>query len=58
MTNPGEESVEKAIRNARASMELSGFKITEKQENLIRSKLNGEISEEEFLRIALEMAKE
>lgn len=58
MRNPGEESVEKAIRNASASMELYRFKIIEKQENLIRSKLNGEISEEEFLRIALVMVKE
>lgn len=39
---------EKAMRNAKASMELSGFHITEKHEELVGKVLNGEITEEQF----------
>jgi hypothetical protein len=57
MTRHPEEAIEKALRNAKASMEISGFKIPEEITKLVRSKLNGEISEEEFLKEALERAK-
>ncbi len=58
MTKSNEEPIEKALRNAKASLEISGFNVTEKHEKLVRSRLNGEISEEEFLKKALELAKE
>ncbi len=58
MTKNNEESFEKALRNAKASIEISGFNVTDEQIELVRSKLKGEISEEEFLKIALERAKE
>ncbi|MGD6831333.1 antitoxin VbhA family protein [Sutcliffiella halmapala] len=57
MSQHNEESYEKAMRNAKASMELSGFTITEEHMDLVRAKLKGEITEEEFLKIALEKAK-
>lgn len=58
MTKPNEEPMERAFRNAKASLEISGFNVTEKHEKLVRSRLNGEMSEEEFLKKALELAKE
>ena len=58
MTKSNEEPIEKALSNAKASLKLSGFNVTEKHEKLVRSKLNGEISEEEFLKKAIEIAKE
>ncbi|MEW9052302.1 MAG: hypothetical protein AB2392_14180 [Neobacillus sp.] len=57
MTNHSEEELEKALSNAKASMELSGFKITEEITHLVRTRLNREITEEEFLKVALEKAK-
>lgn len=39
----------KAMEAARHSMEIEGFTITEKHEELAKKQLNGEISEEEFL---------
>lgn len=58
MTKSNEEPIEKALRNAKASLEISGFNVTAKHEKLVQSRLNGEISEEEFLKKALELAKE
>ncbi len=58
MTKSKKEPIEKALRNAKASLEISGFNVTEKHEKLVRSRLNGEMSEEEFLKKALELAKE
>ena len=37
MTNQKKESLEKAITNAKASMELSGFTITDEHVELVRS---------------------
>ena len=56
--NSNEKNLERALRNAKASMELSGFNITEEQEKLVRARLEGKISEEQFLKIAQEKAKE
>ena len=58
MTNQKEESLEKALTNAKASMELSGFTITDELVELVRSKLKGEITEEEFLKAVLERVKD
>jgi hypothetical protein len=57
MSQPNEESHENTLRNAKASMELSGFTITEEHMGLVRAKQKGEITEEEFLKLALEKAK-
>lgn len=57
MSNQYEESYQKALRNAKASMEVSGFTITEEHMEMVRAKLKGEITEEEFLKLALEKAK-
>ena len=58
MKNTNENSLERALKNAKASMELSGFNISEEQENLVRARLEGKISEEQFLKYALDKAKE
>ena len=52
------DSLERALKNVKASMELSGFNISEEQENLVRARLEGKISEEQFLKYALDKAKE
>lgn len=57
MSNQNEESYEKTLRNAKASMGVSGFTITEEHMELVRAKLKGEITEEEFLKLALEKVK-
>ncbi|MFE7064303.1 antitoxin VbhA family protein [Sutcliffiella sp. NPDC057660] len=57
MSQHNEESYEKAIHNAKASMELSGFTITQEHMELVRAKLKGEITEEKFLKKVLEQAK-
>ena len=49
--------IEKAIANAKASLELSGFELKKNQEALVRRKLEGKITEEEFLKLALLMVK-
>lgn len=56
MTKPNEETIEKAIRNAQASIGLSGFTITEEHKEMVRLKLTGEISEEEFFKLVLKKA--
>ncbi|MCD8511820.1 MAG: antitoxin VbhA family protein [Bacillus sp. (in: Bacteria)] len=48
MSEKPKNKYEKAMRNAKASMELSGFHITEKHEELVGKVLNGEITEEQF----------
>lgn len=53
MTKPNEETIEKALRNTQASMELSCFTITEEHKEIVRLKLTGEISEEEFFKLVL-----
>ena len=53
-----ERELEKAIKQAKANLELSGFVITEKHEKLVRAHLNGEISEEDFIKTVLEYAKQ
>ncbi|MFV8829151.1 hypothetical protein [Alkalihalobacterium sp. APHAB7] len=45
-----ERDLEKAFKQTKANLELSGFVITEKHEKLVREHLNGEISEEDFIK--------
>lgn len=49
MNKKSKEEIEKAMKNAKASMEISGFTLTPEHEELVRKKLMGEITEEEFL---------
>jgi hypothetical protein len=48
---------EKAMKYAEASLNVEGMYTTKKQNELIRKSLRGEISHEEFLRQAVELAK-
>ncbi|MBT2680627.1 hypothetical protein J7E38_16580 [Bacillus sp. ISL-35] len=43
------DSMEQAIKNARVSLELSGFKVEEYHTELVRKVLTGEMTNEEFL---------
>lgn len=49
--------IDRAIANAKASVEMEGLQITEDMEKLVRRKLTGEISEREFLDLAKNHAK-
>ncbi|WP_172970941.1 hypothetical protein [Bacillus sp. THAF10] len=41
-------NLEKALRSAKASLELSGFQVDERHTELIRHNLLGELSDEDF----------
>lgn len=49
------DQLEKAMRSAKASIEMEGLVVTEEQETLVRKRLMGELTEEEFLKEALKM---
>lgn len=51
-------SIEQAMRNAKASLELSGFKVEEYHTELIRKVLAGELTNEEFLKEAKRLSQE
>ena len=42
------ERIENAMKNARASLEIDGLSLTEAQIQLVRDRLMGKITEEEF----------
>jgi hypothetical protein len=48
--------LKKAMANAKASIEIEGLKITKESEKLVYERLIGNITEEEFLKRALEIA--
>lgn len=48
----------KAMNYAKASQAMEGIKVSEKQEKLILEKINGKISDLEFIRKAKELANE
>lgn len=50
------ERIENAMKNARASLEIDGLSLTEAQIQLVRDRLKGKITEEEFLKKAYDMA--
>ncbi|MEH7436769.1 antitoxin VbhA family protein [Neobacillus drentensis] len=50
------ERIENAMKNARASLEIDGLYLTEAQIQLVRDRLKGKITEEEFLKKAYDMA--
>ena len=49
--------IERAMENADASLQAEGLSFTDQENELIRRKLRGEISHEEFLRCAAELAR-
>ena len=51
-----DEKTDYAFRNAKASLEIEGQALSKGGEELILQTIRGEISEEEFLKRALEMA--
>ena len=52
------DELQKAMRNAKASLELSGFKVQERHTELVRKALAKEITNEEFLIEAKRMAQQ
>ena len=50
------EQIKKAMDNAKASLEIEGLKVKKESEELVRKRLSGEISEEEFLEQAKKLA--
>ncbi|WP_413299304.1 antitoxin VbhA family protein [Bacillus sp. 1P10SD] len=50
------EKIENAMKNARASLEIDGLYLTEAQIQLVRDRLMGKITEEEFLKKGYDMA--
>lgn len=50
-------SIEQAMKNAKASLELSGFKVEDYHTELVRKVLTGEVSNEEFLEEAKRLAQ-
>lgn len=51
------KTIEQAMKNAKASLELSGFKIEDFHTELVRKVLTGEISQDEFLEEAKRLAQ-
>ncbi|OPH53369.1 hypothetical protein BC351_05740 [Paenibacillus ferrarius] len=51
-----EDTTDYAFRNAKASLEIEGQTLPTGSEELILKNLRGELSEEEFLQRALEIA--
>jgi len=52
-----ESDIEKAMKQAGASLAIEGLYVSHKGDELIRQKLRGDITKEEFLKRALEIAK-
>lgn len=51
-------SIEQAMRNAKASLEISGFMVEDYHTELVRKVLTGEMTNEEFLKEAKRLAQE
>lgn len=51
-----DEQLEKAMDEVKASFAVEGIIITEEEDALVRALMKGEITREEFLRIAKERA--
>jgi len=55
-TRWSDSEIEQALKEAKASLAVEGLYTTSEEDELIRKKLRGEISHDEFLRRALELA--
>lgn len=49
--------IKNAMRNAKASLEVEGFEVNSEGSELVRKRLSNEITEEEFLKRAKDLAK-
>ena len=47
---PDPKKIEKILANAKASMAIEGFEVTEKETELVRQYLEGGLSEEEVIK--------
>ncbi|MBJ6361764.1 hypothetical protein ACFOQM_10755 [Paenibacillus sp. GCM10012307] len=50
-------NMDRSLQEAKASLEIEGMKMPVGSENLIKMKLNGDISQKEFIKRAAEMAR-
>lgn len=50
--------IERAMKQAEANLNVEGIVVTEQESELVRKSLRGEISYEEFIQRALELAKQ
>lgn len=50
-------TIERAMRQAKASIEISGLRITPEQEELVKLIVSKQITEEEFKKMALDLIK-
>ncbi|MCT6684525.1 hypothetical protein N0B21_20300 [Bacillus velezensis] len=48
---------DKAIRYVRATLGFEGLELTEEEENLLKSRFDGEITEDEYIQKALKLAQ-
>lgn len=48
-------SIEKAIENTSASLEMEGFCVTDELKALFIKKINNEISMDDYIRLAMEL---
>lgn len=46
------------MKNAKASIELEGYDLTEEHEQLVRKSLSGEITHEQFVEMTLELVQQ
>lgn len=51
-------SIEESMRRAEASNALEGLHATEEQNKLVRARLEGKITQDEFIKKVLELANE
>jgi hypothetical protein len=49
--------IEKALQEAKATLAIEGLELTKEEEDLIRSRQQGDLTQEQFLEKALEIAK-
>lgn len=52
-----EEEANRALENAKASLAVEGMYLPENEQQLIKMKLTGQITESQFKKMALELAK-
>lgn len=52
------EQLEKALNSANASLKIEGLKMKDKQIKLAKSRMEEEITQEEFIKKAREMARD
>jgi len=55
--NNNEDIIDRALRNSRASVEFEGLEVSEINDEICRSLINGEISKDESTRLILENSK-